>query len=158
MTSETEPAFAGRPLVAYIDGSCIGNPGPGGYAWRLEAPNGTVTEGSAHDPQTTNNRMELEAAIALLRVVGPDKPLIIRSDSQYLVHGCTRYLSGWKAKGWLKADGKPVLNPDLWKALDDLLATGNVTFAKVAGHAGIAGNERVDSLAKIAAHGQGDPK
>jgi ribonuclease HI len=157
MLPEIPTAPAEASAIAFVDGSCLGNPGPGGWAFRIETPEGEVIEQSGYDPATTNNRMELRAVIEALEVFGPDKAVTVLSDSAYIIDGCTDYLPKWKANGWAKADGKTIKNLEDWKTLDALIGAGNVTFAKVLGHAGNAGNERVDALARAAAKGRVHP-
>jgi ribonuclease HI len=103
------------------------------------------------DPATTNNKMEMTAAIKALEAVPHSLPIIIHSDSQYVINGATKWLRGWKAKGWRKADGKPVLNQDLWLQMDALLKGRKITWTWVKGHAGHEQNERVDGLANAEA-------
>jgi ribonuclease HI len=108
-------------------------------------------EFSGHDPDTTNNRMEMTAAIKALEALkGGEHPVHIRTDSQYLVNGMTTWLKGWKARGWKTSDRKPVLNKDLWEQLD-CLATSRIHWEWVRGHAGNELNEAVDRLATTAA-------
>ena len=140
-----------QDFVMYTDGSCLRNPdGPGGWAAVIrDVHTGQVTELAAGNPHTTNNRMELSAAIAALSF--PEKPakVAIYTDSQYLKNGFTRHwLAAWKRRGWKKADGNPVLNQDLWAQLDALYQRHDVTFHWVKGHVGIQLNERCDQLAK----------
>jgi ribonuclease HI len=157
MRNHISTAHAEEAALVFVDGSCVGNPGPGGWAFRIEAPDGTVSERSGHDVDTTNNRMELQAVIQALETSGPDQAISVLSDSAYIIDGCIDYLPKWKANGWAKADGKPLKNLDDWKALDALIGAGNVTFAKVRGHTGNAGNERVDALARAAARNRVHP-
>ena len=131
--------------LAWTDGACRGNPGPGGHAAVLVLDGvETVITGRAAD--TTNNRMEMMAAISALDAMPPGTPITVFSDSKLLVDGMTVWLPGWKAKGWRAAAGKPVKNRDLWERLDALAGERDVTFQWVKGHAGIAENERVDRL------------
>lgn len=138
----------------YTDGACSGNPGPGGWAFTLcEFNSGEVIEGMGHEARTTNNRMEMESVIRALEAVKPIAPsrarLRIFSDSKLLIEGATKWIHGWKKRGWTKADGQPVLNRELWEKLDAALAAcpAKVEWTYVAGHSGIPGNERVDELA-----------
>ncbi len=103
------------------------------------------------DPSTTNNKMEMIAAIKALEAVPESLPIIIHTDSQYIIKGATRWLRGWKANGWRKADGKPVLNQDLWLEIDRLIQGRKITWQWVKGHAGHEQNERVDGLANAEA-------
>ena len=137
----------------FTDGSCLRNPGgPGG--WAIVAKNmatGKVLERSAGNPSTTNNRMELTAAIEALRYAPEGTRVALYTDSQYLKNGITKWVAGWKRRGWKKADGQPVLNQELWMELDQLYAAHTVEFHWVKGHAGNPLNERCDTLAKQAA-------
>ena len=137
----------------FTDGSCLRNPGgPGG--WAIVAKNmatGKVLERSAGNPSTTNNRIELTAAIEALRYAPEGTRVALYTDSQYLKNGITKWVAGWKRRGWRKADGQPVLNQELWMELDRLYAAHAVDFHWVKGHAGNPLNERCDTLAKQAA-------
>lgn len=140
-----------EPTVVYTDGACIGNPGPGGWAWATSPQRFAF----GADPQTTNQRMELTAAIEA--VAAHDGPLEVVSDSEYVVR-CFRdkWWVGWRAKGWKNSKGKPVANQDLWKKLVGEvvdLRDGDITFTWVKGHAGEPLNEVVDRLANDAARG-----
>jgi len=140
-----------KAVNLYTDGACSGNPGPGGYGAILEYK-GAERELSGGSRQTTNNRMELLAAIAGLEALKEPCRVTLYSDSKYLVDAIEKnWLANWKARGWRKADKKPVLNQDLWERLDGLLATHTVTFVWVKGHAGHEQNERCDKLAVEAA-------
>lgn len=143
-------------MTAACDGACRGNPGPGGWACLLRFSDGREEETGGFEPQTTNNRMELQAALWLLQRSAelPRKPgFAIRTDSRYLIDGYTRWLPGWKRKGWRTAAGKPVLNRDLWEALDAARLEG-VAFQHVKGHSGDPDNERVDALAVAFSQGR----
>lgn len=145
-----------RPRVElYCDGACLGNPGPGGWGYllRVRASAGArEKEAAGAEPETTNNRMELMAAIRGLEALTQPCLVDLHSDSQYVVKGIQAWLKDWKRRGWKKADGKPVLNADLWQALDAQLARHQVEAHWVRGHAGHPENERVDRLANEAAH------
>lgn len=153
--TDTKARHPGRYIVIHTDGACIGNPGPGGWAAILQSMDGTdelkrkAASGSNSD--TTNNRMELTAAIEALKMVKSDNPVFVRSDSQHVIKGITEWLEGWKAKGWRRADKKPVLNRDLWEELDGLVAGRVITWEWVRGHNGDPLNEEVDKLANEAA-------
>jgi ribonuclease HI len=133
----------------YTDGACSGNPGPGGWGavlrWR-----GRTRELSGSDPATTNNRMELMAAIGALEVL--KRPLAVRlfTDSDYLRQGITAWLPAWKARGWRTAGRQPVKNQDLWQRLEQALARHQVDWRWVRGHSGDPDNERADQLARTA--------
>jgi ribonuclease HI len=144
-------------IELYCDGACLGNPGPGGWGFLLRvhlASGIQEKEGSGPEPDTTNNRMELMAAIRGLEALTKPCQVVLHSDSQYVVKGITSWLKDWKRRGWKKADGKPVLNADLWQALDAQLARHHVDANWVKGHAGHPENERVDQLANEAAQRQ----
>ncbi|MDE3245384.1 MAG: ribonuclease HI [Acidobacteriota bacterium] len=141
-----------RPKVElYCDGACLGNPGPGGWGFLLRL-GPSEKEGSGFDPQTTNNRMELLAAIRGLEALTKPCEVAVFSDSQYVIKGIRSWLPGWKKNGWRKTDRKPVLNVELWQALDAQLQRHRVEAHWVRGHAGHPENERVDALANRAAH------
>jgi len=132
--------------IIFTDGACLGNPGPGGYAAVITiAGDEQIIVG--RDRSTTNNKMEMTAAIKALEAVSKDLPIVTHSDSQYVIKGATEWLRGWKAKGWRKADGKPVMNQDLWMQMDALMVGRQISWKWVKGHAGHPENERVDSLA-----------
>lgn len=138
-----------RVIAAACDGACSGNPGPGGWGALLRFEDGTVRELGGAAAATTNNRMELTAALALLEELRslPHHPsLRLRTDSRYLVDGLTKWLAGWKRKGWRTASGAPVLNRDLWEALDQARLPG-VLLEHVRGHSGDPDNERCDAIA-----------
>ncbi len=133
----------------YTDGACSGNPGPGGWGTRIEFSDGQVQELGGAEGATTNNRMELQAAIAALEYVQdwePTDTITLHSDSQYVLKGITQWIKGWKRKGWKTAQGKPVLNKDLWQVLDGLNSP-TIRWQHVKGHAGNPGNERCDAIA-----------
>lgn len=137
---------AGFDLVIATDGSCKGNPGPGGWAW-VEQLSGETRSGGA--TSTTNNIMELTAMIEALEYAGPQANLLLRSDSSYVIKSLTEWAPGWRRRGWKKADGKPVANRELIQRLLDLYEsrTGNTKIEWVRGHAGDAANELADKLA-----------
>lgn len=136
----------GFDFVIATDGSCSGNPGPGGWAW-VEQISGQSESGGAL--QTTNNIMELTAMIKALEFVGPEGSLLIRADSSYVINSMTKWAQGWRAKGWRKSDGKPVLNRELIERLLELYEsrTGFTEVEWVRGHSGDAANEFVDRAA-----------
>lgn len=141
----------------YTDGACKRNPGPGGYGVVLHQ-NGEETILSSGFRLTTNNRMEMLAAIAGLEALKSACAVTITSDSKYLVDGITKgWARTWRRKNWVKSDGKKALNPDLWSRLIDLCDQHQVTFVWVRGHAGHPENERCDLLATTAAAGEGLP-
>jgi ribonuclease HI len=134
----------------YTDGACSGNPGPGGWGTVVYFSDGSVHEIGGADAATTNNRMEMQAAVAALqylREFGQKEPINLYTDSEYLKNGITKWIHGWKKKDWKTAAGKPVLNQDLWQAIDRL-NTRQVIWQYVRGHAGNEGNERCDAIAR----------
>ena len=139
-------------LFAYTDGACSGNPGPGGWGALLVArQGGTVVktrELSGGEKVTTNNRMELLAAISALESLDRTSAITIVTDSQYVRNGVTAWIHGWKKNGWKTAARKPVKNEDLWKRLDLAQERHQVTWEWVKGHAGHPENERADELAR----------
>lgn len=147
--AEETPA-APVDFTIYTDGSCLRNPGgPGGWAIvACEERTGRLTERSGGDPSTTNNRMELTAAIEALAFAPAGTRVALYTDSQYLKNGLTRWLAGWKRHQWKKADGTPVLNQDLWLRLDTLTRTHAISYHWVKGHRGNPRNERCDTLAR----------
>lgn len=132
--------------IAYTDGSCIGNPGPGGWGVHLEYPDGGVLELGGGELETTNNRMELRAAIEALRVTVGYPSVRILTDSSYLRSGVTKWLPAWKAGGWQTARKKAVENQALWQELD-ALADERVIWEWTRAHVGTPGNERADRIA-----------
>ncbi len=133
----------------YTDGACSGNPGPGGWgAVLLFGEHRREISGAA--PETTNNRMELTAAIRALEALTRRSAVDLYTDSTYVKDGITRWLANWKAKGWRTASKTPVKNRDLWEALDALSSRHDVRWHWVRGHAGTAENERADALARTA--------
>jgi ribonuclease HI len=133
----------------FTDGACSGNPGPGGWGAILRF-RGTEKEFSGGEMQTTNNRMELMAAIAGLEALKRAVKVRVHTDSMYLKDGITKWIHGWKKKGWKTADKKPVKNIDLWQRLEKAIAEHDVSWHWVRGHAGHAENERADELARTA--------
>jgi ribonuclease HI len=131
------------------DGACKGNPGPGGWAAILEC-NGQEKQLSGAEPLTTNNRMEMTAALKGLEALTRPADVTLVTDSRYLLDGLTRWLPGWKRNGWKTAAKQPVKNDDLWRALDAAAARHRIDWQWVKGHAGHAGNERADRLANQA--------
>ena len=139
-------------LFAYTDGACSGNPGPGGWGvLMLARENGAVVktrELSGGEAMTTNNRMELLAAISALEALTRETTLTIITDSVYVKNGITEWMAGWKRKGWRTSGGPPVKNVDLWQRLDAANACHKVEWRWIKGHAGHAENERADALAR----------
>jgi ribonuclease HI len=139
-------------LFAYTDGACSGNPGPGGWGVLLIARDGDTVlrerELSGGEAETTNNRMELMAAISALESLSRPSTITIVTDSAYVKNGVTGWIFGWKRNGWKTADRKPVKNVELWQRLDAAQARHNVEWRWIKGHAGHAENERADALAR----------
>jgi ribonuclease HI len=138
-----------RVYRAWVDGSCIHNPdGPGGWAYILQSPDGAEKTGGGHDKKTTNNRMEMMAAISAIESVRKGAIIRVRTDSQYVQRGVEEWMTRWKANGWKTADRKPVKNEDLWRRLDKAQAKRDVVWIWIKGHAANPMNERVDMLAR----------
>jgi len=139
-------------LVAYTDGACSGNPGPGGWGALMRAMDGETVlkerELNGGEAQTTNNRMELMAAIMVLETLERPSALTVVTDSAYVKNGVTGWIHGWKKNGWKTAAKKPVKNAELWQRLDAAQARHTVTWKWVKGHAGHPENERADELAR----------
>ncbi len=136
-------------ITAATDGACSGNPGPGGWGALIRFEDGSEVEFGGFEPETTNNRMELKAALFVLKELKKIKfhqSLTIKTDSKYLIDGMGKWMPNWKKKGWKTASGKPVLNQDLWKALDDP-ALPKIQLEYVKGHSGEKDNDRVDAIA-----------
>jgi ribonuclease HI len=137
------------PVQIFTDGACSGNPGPGGWGALLRA-GGKEKELSGGEAATTNNRMELMAAISALEALKRPCRVEIYTDSNYVKDGITRWIHKWRRNGWRTADRKPVKNADLWQRLDTLMGTHDVDWRWVRGHAGHVENERADQLARDA--------
>lgn len=134
-------------VVVFTDGACSGNPGPGGWGVILTY-NGVQKELKGGEALTTNNRMELMAAISALEAMKRPCTVELHTDSQYVKQGITTWIHNWKRNGWRTADKKPVKNEDLWRRLDEALAQHRVEWRWVKGHAGHEMNERADQLAR----------
>lgn len=134
------------------DGACLGNPGPGGWAYILRYGQ-HMREASGAEPATTNNRMELRAAIEGIRALRESCEVEVVTDSEYLKNGITQWIHGWKRNGWRTASKKPVVNQDLWKELDDAVSHHQVQWTWTKGHADHGDNNRCDELATAAARG-----
>ena len=142
-----------RPVEIFTAGVCSGNPGPGGWGLVLRY-NGTEKELSGGELETTNNRMELMAAIEGLRALTRPMRIHIHTDSTYVKDGITKWIVNWKRNGWMTAAKKPVKNVDLWQALDDALVGHKVEWFWVKGHSGHVENERADALARAGIPGR----
>jgi len=137
------------PIEIFCDGACSGNPGPGGFGAILRAGS-KVRELSGGERETTNNRMEMTAAITALEALTRPCRVTVTTDSQYLVKGMKEWLHGWIRKGWRNSKKEPVLNRDLWERLHALAAVHEIEWHWVKGHDGHAENERCDELARLA--------
>jgi ribonuclease HI len=142
-----------KKIQLITDGSCLGNPGPGGWACVLRY-NDHERELYGSAPHTTNNRMELTAAIEGLRALREDCEIEVITDSEYVKNGITQWIAGWKRKGWMTSQKKPVVNRDLWEELDDLVSRHTVRWSWTKGHASHEDNNRCDELAQWAAREQ----
>ncbi len=149
-------------ILIFTDGACTGNPGPGGWASIVALPDGTVHELGGGAPQTTNNRMELAAAIHALGVLDnlPPCTIILYTDSTYLIRGITQWIWGWRSRGWKNAEGKDVANRELWEELSRQVLRvkpATIEWRYVRGHSGFPGNERCDEIAVSFATGKSEP-
>lgn len=149
MPSEKNHNNTGRSVEIFTDGACSGNPGPGGYGAVLIYKD-TIKEISGYHPETTNNRMEMTAAIEALKLMKRPCNVIISTDSSYLCKGITEWLPGWLKKNWLNSRKEPVLNKDLWVELYELDKIHNIQWKWIKGHADNKYNERCDHLAREA--------
>ena len=146
----TAPVSERPRVVIATDGACKGNPGIGGWGALLRAAGGKEMELSGAEPHTTNNRMELTAAIRALEALKQPADIVLTTDSRYVMDGITKWVHGWRKKAWRTADGKPVKNVELWQALVAACAPHKIEWRWVKGHSGDADNERVDALANVA--------
>jgi ribonuclease HI len=135
-------------VIVYTDGACKGNPGPGGWGVRLEYRD-KEKELCGGEPETTNNRMELVAAIQALETLTKPCNIKLHTDSKYVLQGITEWMTNWKKRAWKTAANKPVKNEDLWRRLDAAIQRHNIAWIWVKGHAGDVGNERADLLANL---------
>ena len=135
-------------VIIHTDGACSGNPGPGGWGVVMDC-NGSRKELFGGEPATTNNRMELRAAIEALNALKRPCSVEMHVDSQYVKDGIGKWIHGWKKNGWKTADKKPVKNVELWQALDDAIKRHEISWHWVKGHAGHPENERADELARM---------
>jgi ribonuclease HI len=132
----------------YTDGACRGNPGPGGWGALLIA-SGHRKSLYGGEPETTNNRMELTAAIEALNALKGKRRVVLHTDSKYVKDGVESWMANWKARGWKTSSKKPVKNQDLWQSLDQAVKRHDLQWKWVKGHAGNAGNEEADALANL---------
>ncbi len=150
--SRSHMVTASKTTTIFTDGACSGNPGPGGWACIVALPDGTVHELGGNNRETTNNRMELAATIRGLAMLeaGEQRPIILYTDSTYVIRGITQWIFGWRSRGWKSAEGKDVANRDLWEELLRQvmrLKPSIVDWKYVRGHSGYPGNERCDEIA-----------
>lgn len=147
---------ASRRLIVFCDGAAKGNPGPGGWGAVVVTPDGHVTELGGSNPRTTNNRMELTAALRALELVrDTDAALDVYTDSTYVIRGIREWIWAWRKRGWKTVEGSDVLNRDLWETLSALVGARrhSIEWHYVRGHVGVPGNERVDTIADSHARG-----
>ena len=135
-----------RTVEIYTDGACRGNPGPGGWGALLISGRHRKTLHGG-DPETTNNRMELTAAIEALNALKGGQSVVLHTDSRYMLDGINSWMAAWKKRGWKTAAKKPVKNRDLWEALDSAIEAHDIEWVWVKGHSGHPGNEEADALA-----------
>lgn len=152
MDEQSTEAFFKNGILIYTDGACSGNPGPGGWGSIVVRPDGRVRELGGAEAHTTNNQMEIMGVImALKEVRDDDAPVMVCTDSTYVIRGITQWIWGWQQRGWKTAEGKDVLNKDYWQELAREVRHrkdhGEITWRYVRGHIGVPGNERVDQLA-----------
>ena len=133
-------------IIIYTDGSSKGNPGPGGWGVHIDI-NGAIHEFYGRDPSTTNNKMELQAAIEALKFFEESEKIVLYTDSIYVLKGITEWVKGWKKNGWKKKQNRELKNAEQWKELDKLNCFHDVEWVKVKAHSGDPGNERADYLA-----------
>jgi len=136
-------------IEIWTDGACSGNPGPGGWGVVIDGYEDERIELYGSDADTTNNRMEMLAAIEALKAIEPGPKILLHTDSKYVMDGINEWIHGWKKRGWKTASKKPVKNKDLWIELDEINSKHNITWSWVKGHDGNEGNERADTLARL---------
>ena len=142
-------------IVIYTDGACKGNPGEGGWGALLEKNNSTIKL-YGYEESTTNNRMEIIAAIEAIKYVGVKSNITLYTDSKYLMNGTNAWIHNWKKNNWRTSANKDVKNIDLWKTIDELNSMHSIEWNWVKGHSGNKGNETADSLANLAIETKGD--
>lgn len=147
MTIKVQNINENNSYIIYSDGACSGNPGPGGWACILKTPEDTVYEKSGFSPSTTNNKMEMTAALKALMDVPLGAFVIILTDSSYLIRGITQWVFGWMRRDWKNAEGGDVLNKEIWMDLLKYTKGKKIDWRYIPGHKGFPGNERVDQLA-----------
>ncbi len=145
-------------IMIFSDGACTGNPGPGGWGTILVFPEGEIQELGGHNPETTNNRMEIVGALrGLIAIKDGSKPITMYTDSTYVIRGITQWIWGWKKRGWKNSKGEDVSNRDLWEELlreTTRLKPAKIEWKYVRGHSGVPGNERCDEIAVAFANGK----
>ena len=141
--------MSNNKVIVFTDGGCRGNPGPGGWGALLRFGD-HEKEMYGYEEETTNNRMELMAAIRSLEILSRDCTVVLTTDSQYVRQGITEWMDGWKKRGWKTAAKKPVKNKDLWQRLDEAVQQHDIDWQWVKGHSGHEGNEKADDLANRA--------
>lgn len=147
-----------KEIIVFSDGSSLGNPGPGGWGAIVhDKGSKSVTELGGRDAKTTNNRMEMTAALEAILRVESEAAVTVFTDSQYLINGITKWVYGWQSSGWMTKNKMPVLNKDLWQKLVAVCEGKDIEWHYVEGHAGIPGNERVDEIATSFASGSETP-
>ena len=152
MPDNASPTTDPPRVELFTDGACLGNPGPGGWAYILRHPTtGKAREAAGGETRTTNNRMELTAVIRGLEALSRPSRIALCADSQYVLKGLSEWMPGWKRRGWRTAAKKPVLNAELWQTLDELAHRHEIEVAWTRGHAGHTENERCDLLARTEA-------
>lgn len=137
------------PYTAWTDGACQPNPGAGGWGFTMASPCGAVIEATGGNANTTNNRMELSAALEAMQAVPDGASVVVHSDSTYVVHGMQSWRHAWRRRGWCTKKGQPIPNGDLWQRLDQQAQRVHCRFCWVRGHRGNPGNERADTLAAV---------
>ncbi len=154
MSTEESTERVLRSVQLYTDGACSGNPGPGGWAFILrDLKTGKELTGSGGAAETTNNQMELQAVIEGLKSLKKSCRVELHADSKYVLQGLTEWMAGWKARGWVRMEGRkkmPVKNVEQWKELDELIAKHAMSYHHVRGHSGHIENERCDEMAVAA--------
>lgn len=151
MDTHTTAALADGIYVAYADGSCVTNPGPGGCAFRLFAPDGQVTEKKRYSLYATSNQVKMQAVIEALEATPEGVSVLVCLDSGYIKDGSEKYLARWRSNGWRKADGNEVANRELWARIVGLSETREVKFHKITARSGGPDSDRVEALATKAA-------
>lgn len=137
-----------KKIIIWTDGSCLGNPGAGGWGFIAKDDDNKIIKKSGGEPETTNNRMELSAVVAVLEHFNNGEEITIHTDSEYVKNGMTAWIKNWKKNNWKASTGKPVKNRDLWEKLDRLAENRKISWCWVRGHNGDEMNEAVDELAR----------